>query len=246
MIKKVLHISLIVIISFSSCVKEETEIPESVLLKSKTWYQTINDEIPIMSSVYEYDADDRLEYINHYRGNTDTMHRYESFGYNGEHNIETRLKFSYANDSIGWMLTDSTYYHYENGELIQEETIYPLPNSYHVSYHYEYENSEVSRKCRYDNQQIEYCFVYEYADGVCVKETRFGGTNLDVVNGYTTHSYEEDRLIKSEKYTSQNNNFQIITYKYDDSGNLIVEESVKTDFTVVAPVAYVYRYEYYQ
>ncbi len=245
MIKKVLHISLIFLISCSSCTKDEIEIPESVLLKSKTWYHTINDEIPVRTLVYEYDVNNRLEYINHYRGNTDVMYIYESLSYNSDYNIETKLKFSYANDSIGWNLTDSIYYHYENGKLIQEENIFPPPNPYHVSYQYEYENSAFSKTFRYNKHQFEYCVVYEYADGVCIKETRFGDTNLEVVNGYTNHIYEGDKLVKSEKYTSQGSNFQIITYTYDTSGNLIVEESVKTDFTVVAPVAYVYRYEYF-
>ena len=44
---------------------------------------------------------------------------------------------------------------------------------------------------------------------------------------------------------AQNQNFQVITYTYDIAGNLIIEESIKTEFTVVAPIEYVYRYEYY-
>ncbi|MBN2261189.1 MAG: hypothetical protein JW702_11625, partial [Clostridiales bacterium] len=63
---------------------------------------------------------------------------------------------------------------------------------------------------------------------------------------YTKHFYDGNLRIRTERYTSQDHNFQVITYSYDVDGNLITEESIKTDFTVVAPIEYFYRYEYYK
>ena len=53
-------------------------------------------------------------------------------------------------------------------------------------------------------------------------------------------------MMEKEKYTSQDQKFQIINFTYDYNGNLIIEESLETDIGVVAPIEYVIRYEYYQ
>jgi len=231
--------------SYYSCSKDDIVTSEKALLKSKLWYHSINDMIPIVTSEYQYDNDKRLEKINHYKKNSDTLFKYESFYYNSDYKIETRLEYSYANDLFGWVLTDSSYYSYENDKLIYEKIYYPPPNSYQISYKYEYENSKIIKKYRYDNQQFVWCITYDYANDVCIKETRLADYNLTLIAGYIIHLYEEDFLIRSEKYTSQNQNFQVITYTYDVAGNLIIEESKETEFKVEAPLEYVYRYEYY-
>ena len=78
---------------------------------------------------YQYDNEMRLDRISYYSGNDpDESYQYELFEYNTNDEIETRLVYSYANDSIGWVLTDSTYYRYENGNLIHEVTYHPPPN----------------------------------------------------------------------------------------------------------------------
>jgi hypothetical protein len=214
------------------------------LLKNKLWYNSINDIIPIRTSNYQYDKYKRLERINHYYKNTDSLLEYESFYYNHNDNIETRLGYSYANDSIDWVLRDSTSYKYDGSKLILEDTFYPSPNSYNVTYQYEYNNSKITKKTRYDKQEFVWCTVYNYMNNVCIQETCYADYNLSVLWHYTIHYYDKDLLLKTENYTSNNEMIQIITYTYDNSGNIITEESKKTEFEVVKPVEYVYRYEY--
>ncbi len=239
-------LGLIVIILHYSCSKDNIVTPDKALLKYKYWYHSINDTIPIRTSEYQYDIEMKLERIYHYRGDSpDTAYRYELFEYTLNNELVNQYTYHYCCDSLGWLLRDSTHYSYENGKLTLEETYYPPPNSYQVSFQYQYDKSVLDKKYRYDEQNFAYCISYDYSNGVCIRETRFSDPNLKNIGGYTIHHYNGTLLIKSEKYTSQSQHFQVITYSYNEKGNLIMEESIKTDFTVVAPVAYLYRYEYY-
>ena len=236
---------LVVGFTVSSCNKDNVVNPERALLKTKYWYVTVNDTIPLKTTNYQYDNYKRLERINHYVRDSDTMLVYEIFEYNTDNDNVNKYIYHYANDSIGWLLNDSTHYIYENGKLIEEVIYFPAPNAYQVSYQYEFDNLMIKRKYRYDNHQFVLCILYEYENGVCIKETRFSDRELNVIDGYTIHYHDDELLIRSEKYTSQDQNFQIILYSYDPNGTLLTEESIRTDFTVVAPIEYFYRYEYY-
>ena len=238
-------LSLIVFISYFSCSRDDIVTPEKALLKIKYWYHSINDTIPIRTSEYQYDNRKRLEKINYYKRNTDTLFIYDLFEYTMNNELVNKYTYHYANDSLGWLLSDSTHYGYENVKLILEETYYPPPNSYQVSFQYEYENSKIVKKYRYVSQQFLHCITYDYANEVCIKETRFTDYNLNVIGDYTIHYFDEELLLRSEKYTPQNQNFQIIAYTYNDAGNLIIEESKGTEFPVAKPMDYVIRYEYY-
>ena len=232
-------------IIISSCTKNDVFNPEAALLKTKYWYLTRYETIPYKTTKYKYDSHRRLERINHYTKDSDLLLIYELLEYNADNEIVNKYTFHYANDSIGWLLNDSSEFTYDNGELIEEMTCYPSPNSYRVSFYYEYDHSLVISKARYDNGKFEYCIQYEYENGICTKETRYSDIDLSIMAGYTIHYYEDELLIRSEKFTSQNQNFQVILYSYDPHGNLTTEESVGTYFPVVAPVEYFYRYEYY-
>jgi hypothetical protein len=243
------EITLLLIVTFNifcySCSKDDIVTPDKALLKVKYWYHSVNDTIPIRRHEYQYDNSKRLERINHYGKNTDVMIIYELFKYNIDNEMENKYTYSYCCDSLGWLLDDSTHYSYENGKLILEETYYPPPNDYQVSVHYEYDGSKVTKETRYDHSGFAYCIEYLYNNEVCVKETRYSDLEMEYMSGYTKHFYNGNLRIRTERYTSQDHNFQIITYTYDVNGNLITEESIKTDFTVVAPIEYFYRYEYY-
>jgi hypothetical protein len=134
MTKNILLLSLAVMFLHYSCSKDKTDTPEKALLKTKSWYHSIYDTIPLAKSEYIYDNFKRPVKINHFIKNTDTI------------------------------------------------------------------------------------FRYEYSDNLCIKENRFIDLDLTATGGYTLHFYEEDVLTRSEKYTLQNYNFQVITYSYDVAG----------------------------
>lgn len=226
-----------------SCKKDENE-PEKVLLRTKKWYASKEESIPRITYKFEYDSDDRLFRINSYHKETNDMFGYCVNRYNAEGNLEESRDYSYANDVLGWVLLDSTIYKYEIGLLILSQTHYPPPISYTVSYLYEYEEFSLKKENRFDTNGFLCSILYDYSNGLCTKETRFVDSGLKNISDYRIHYYENGLRIRSDVYNSQNQVIQIITFEYDLNGNLILEVSEKTDFTVVAPLDYMYRYEY--
>ena len=227
-----------------SCNKDNVETPNEGLLKYKYWFQTSTNSIPTKTYEYLYDRHSRLERIN-YIGSGDIF-EYESYSYNSANQLKTKLFYSFANDSIGWVLVDSCSYNYENNLLVLEDNYYPYPNDIHFSSKYEYENSKIVRKNNYTNQQFSSSTIYYYENNVCTKESIFDDYELTRPNFYILHYYDENLLMKSEKYRlPQNAKFQVITYTYNNAGKLITEEGNKTDWEVVAPMEYYIKYEYY-
>ncbi|MGE0019933.1 MAG: hypothetical protein AB7S72_09720 [Draconibacterium sp.] len=241
--KIILLVGAVLMLLCISCKKDENE-PEKVLLRTKKWYASKEESIPRITYKFEYDSDDRLFRINSYHKETNDMFGYCIYRYNTEGNLEESRDYSYANDVLGWVLSDSTIYKYENRLLIFSQTHYPPPISYAVSYHYEYEGSSLKKESRFDNNELLYIILYDYSNGLCTKETRFVDSGLKNISDYRIHHYEGGLRIRSDVYNSQNQVIQIITHEYDLNGNLILEVSEKTDFTVVAPLDYMYRYEY--
>ncbi len=236
---------ILIILCAYSCSKDDIISPEDALLKAKHWYSPDNDESPIKSFEYQYDDNEKLERINHINGASSEMFGYEIFHYDLNDEIESKLTYVYCCDSTGWYISDSTSYEYTEGKITQENIYYPPPNSYMVSYQFQYNNSNLIREYRYDNQSFEYCIIYEYSNRVCTKETMYSNIDLSSIMNYTLHYYDMGFKIRSEKFNSQNQQFQIQTYKYDEVGNLIREHSHKTDNTVVAQLDFMIKYEYY-
>ena len=234
----------VIMLLCTSCKKDENE-PEKVLLRSKKWYASKEESIPRITYKFEDDSDDRLFRINSYHKETNEMFGYRVFRYNTEGNLEVSRDYSYANDVLGWVLSDSTIYKYENGLLIFSQTYNPPPNSYAISYHYEYEGSSLKKESRFDNKELLYIILYDYSNGLCTKETRFEDAGLTSKSSHIIYHYENGLRIISDVYNSQNQVIQIITYEYDLNGNLILEVSEKTEIEIVAPIDYMYRYEYY-
>lgn len=236
-------LSLIFIFSLLSCDEDTTSQPEKnseAKIKRKLFYNYIEDTTPIRIYEYQYDNAMKLERIYHYRGNCpDTAYGYELFEYTMNNEMVNKYTYHYASDSLGWLLYDSTHYSYENGKIILEETFYFTSSSDHIISKYEYENLNLIKTYKYLNQQLEDYTIYDYSGDLCVKESTFSDSlGLDLKE-YILHYYENGILAKSEKYTGNNNKIQIITYTYNDAGNLIIEESKGTEFPVVKPMDYV-------
>ena len=245
---KILVLSSILIFPFLSCQKENNDTTDKLenKIKRKLHYNFIEDKAPLWVSEYQYDNEANLEKIYYYSGSyPDKAYEYELFEYNSNNKTMNKLTYHYANDSIGWILHDSTYYSYKNGMLINEETYYITTSSDHIFYKYKYENSKLIKKYKYYNQQLENYTIYDYSGGFCVKETMFKDSLCINLYDYTIHHYENDILTKSEIFSNNNKKNQIITYTYDDKGNLSIEESRQVDFSIVKPLFYVIRYEYY-
>ncbi|MEW6507234.1 MAG: hypothetical protein AB1432_05755 [Bacteroidota bacterium] len=244
-----LVLDLVLIFSLLSCIEGTIVSPEknsNAIIKRKSFYNYVEDKIPYKTYEYLYDDEGKLQKIYHYLGNhSSKAYEYELYRYTCDNKIINRITYSYANDSSGWILYDSTYYSYYNGRLKGEETFYFTVSLDRVAYKYEYENSHLIRKFKYYNHQLESCTMYDYSGGFCIKETMFSDSlGIDTME-YIIHQYENGILIKSERFIGNGRKIQIITYTYNDKGNVIIEEAKQTDFTIVKPMYYVIRYEYY-
>jgi hypothetical protein len=227
------------------CKKGSDLNPDPALLKTKYWFQTKNDSIPLCTYIYHYDDRKNLVRLNHFGKNTDFLLAYDLFEYGMDNKLKTKYSFHSVNDSIGWRISDSTHFLYEEGQLTSEITYIPPPYKYQVSIYYDYDGSKLIKMTRYDHRGFAYCIEYLYENEVCVKEIRYSDLAMENMSGYTKHFYVDRLRTRTERYTSQAQNFQVITYEYDINDNLITEESVPTDFPVSKPVAYYYLFEYY-
>jgi hypothetical protein len=236
-------IGLFVLISLFSCKKEDEPTIEKNLLKSKLWYNTIIDSIPVMRYDFMYNNNNDLDKVNIYIKNSDTISQKVLYSYNIDGKLEYKLHFSFMNSSDGTLI-DSTYYDYE-ADLLKTETLYYLQNSsYVVTYVYEYLDSKLFTKCRIDYNELSSCIKYDYTADLCIQEIIYSDINFISIWNKTVHYYQNGIRTKTEVSGSQGIVFQIITYSYDYLGNLILEVSQETDFSVSRPVSYVYRYEY--
>jgi len=216
-------------------------------IKRKLIYGSIADTIPLAIHEYQYDNEMKLEKIWYCSRNcTDMPYKYELFKYSGNE-IVNKITYYYANDSLGWLLQDSTHYSYENGKIILEEKFYFVDRTLYYKDHieYVYEDSKLKKKYVYSHKHFEHYIDYEYSGSFCIKETIFQDSLGTKMYSYTNHYYENDKLVKSERF-SNNGLIQVIIYTYDEKGNLIIEESKKVNPDVVAMLDYVYRYEYYE
>jgi hypothetical protein len=242
-------ILLLVCFSVLSCSKEtgnEPGIFTEIRIKRKLFYDNIEDTIPKKILEYQYNNQKELEKIYHYLGNDLTKYNIcELFVYNIDSKPFNKLTYHYANDSLGWVLTDSTEYRYQDKKLIYEITYYLGTSDDTIAYKYLYEKSNIIEKRKYYNQEFENLTKYEYSEDLCTKEFIFTDSiGLNQIE-YTIHSYSNRILSKSEKFLNNNSNIQIITYTYNNEGYLIIEQSEQTDFTITKPLDYVIRYEYY-
>ena len=166
--KPILSILLIVLFSvFISCEKETIDKPSNQgLLKRKLEYRSIQDTIPRSISDYEYDWKRRLVKIQ-------DLHSSQLFEYNQKDQLIR--KFSYVIDESGSSLRDTTWYKYQNGKLVYEESI-PLPPSdftYTYQIKYEYENSKLVKKKEYQDHQFRGMIVYEYKNDLLITEINY-------------------------------------------------------------------------
>ena len=244
-------ISCILSFSIMSCIKTSTdsiakpEIKTQTRIKRKLLFDYIKDTIPRMIFKYQYDNEMKLEKIDHYFGsNPDRSIVYESFEYSTDKLIVRKLTYDYVDTVTGWKIADSTSYTYKEKILISEKTYFPLSSDY-IYYKYEYKNSQLIKTTKFNNQVFEYYISYEYFNNNCIKERMFTDSLGKDLYDFTNHQYENNMLIKSEIYLSNNYKIQEIFYTYDEVEKLIIEESKKVDLTIVKPLNYVARYEYY-
>lgn len=224
-----------------SCEKETHENLYKGLLKRKLVYWSVQDTSPKSISDYEYDSKLRLRKIQ------DNLYT-ELFEYN--QNDELIRKFTYQTDGGGTTLYDTTFYKYQEGKLVYEESIHLPPSSYSSSLQtkYEYENSKLIRKTKYRNHVFEGLTVYEYSGDLCSKELNFRDSTAVQIESYRGFGYDKSKLLMSTLvgFASGDQKYmlQTVYYIYDDSGNLIIEYAIQ-DMEISAWISYCYRYEYY-
>ena len=223
----------------------QPEINSNSRIKKKFYYNYIEDNTPLKTYEYSYDNELNLEKIYHYLGNQPSVaYEYELYQYNSDKNINNRLTYSYVNNTNGWILADSTYYSYSNGILLREETFYFTTTGDNIVIVYEYDNSKVIKKFKYYNRQLENYTKYIYTEDFCTQEIMFSDSLETDTTEYIINYFENNILSSSEKFID-NNKVQVTTYTYDGNNNLTIEEARQIDLTIVRPLYYVIRYEYY-
>lgn len=232
-------ISYLIILTFlyHSCKEETIYEPGRTRLKQKLEFDYKTSEIPKTTWEYHYDRFHRLEKV------TQNDWFEEKYFYDEDNTLENKKTYYYANDSLGWLLNDSTVYRYSNGNLTEE-----LKYSQFYFYRnvYEYDDSNLKTKINYIDGNISQITRYEFSNGLCLKEIINNG-NIDVQ--LITHQYSEQKLIKSEMYQinphfSTNKLLQQINYTYDENGDLKLEESIQIEPELVKDFSYIFVYKY--
>ena len=237
--KTAISILLVVLFSvFISCKKETFENPTKGLLKRKLTYRFIQDTIPRNISEYQYDLKRRLVKI---QDNYST----QLFDYNPYDRLIR--KYGYRVDGSGSTLRDTTYYKYQDGNLVYVETIPIKQDNYSYSHQtrYEYENLKLVKKKEYIDHQFSEMTVYEYTNNLCAREIYY---NDSIGKGYYTYKnyvYDENNQLALSTIINKDEwLLQSAYYFYDDDGNLIWEYGEQIA-EVQASFVFYNRYEYY-
>jgi len=239
---KISFLSVIIFLVFLSCQKDTFETPNhSGKLKRKLSFRSVQDTVPYSISEYQYDSKGRIQMIQ------DKLNT-ELFEYNK--NNDLIRKFTYQTDIPGTTLSDTTYYKYQNGKLVFDESI-QLPVSEYsssIQSRYEYENSKLIRKKIYRDHHFERMTDYEYLGELCSKELYYNDSTGVRINSFRDFAYDNNKLSMSTLigFAAGNRKYvlQVVYYIYDDSGNLVLEYA-EQNMEISAWISYSSRYEYY-
>jgi hypothetical protein len=221
-----------------SCEREISNKPLS-LLKKKLCYNYLSDPNPYLVFDYRYNSKQLADTIIQNNYICEVLH------YNPDNTIRYKNSFEDYGDSLGWLLKDSTSYHYLNGQLFLEETFGPAPYNDRIIFKYIFENSRLVRKYYYYNQNFGNCTIYEYSNNHIEKETLCSDSLGLEVKSYVLNSYRDGRLCRSDAFLSNGIQIQQINYTYDTGGALVLEVSEQLYFEIQKSLGYVYKYEYY-
>ena len=187
---------------------------------------------------YHYDASGRLDKIT--SGNWFE----EKYIYDSYDQLINKKVFHYANDEMGWLISDSSVYKYANGKL-SEELKYGPSHELYLRIEYEYEHSKLKKRTAIRNENDFMIINYEYSGQLCIKETMGSGSK---VTDFIVHYYSVGKLQLSERYNirydGSNNLLQQIIYTYTENGDLVLEEAIQIEQELVANLNYTFKYEY--
>lgn len=234
--------TLIVLCALCACnsdLPNESNCDYEKLISKKIIYANASDTVNYVTDNYRYDNKMRLERINFGDFN------YKLFKYDSIDQVISQLTFSYCCESLGWLLSDSTSYIYNDSKLIEEQIYYfPVSINGSVTYKYEYDDKNLLKKTKFINDEISQYVVYDYADGVCTKES-FYQVESNSLTYYTSNQYDDNRIIKSEIFDPKDELIRVITYSYNIEGCLEYEESKQINQTASNWQNYRYKYEYF-
>jgi len=222
-----------------SCNKDSAVVPElsEYLLKRKLLFRSIDDKIPQFIYEYRYDSEKRLVRImNDSQG-------FDSLIYNSKSELIQKYQFE-KNREGKYIMTDSTNYRYIDGFLSQEISYDPWYSSVRFKYRYEYINTKLVRKYEFYYQNFISFTSYEYSGDYCTKETSYTDSIGSTISTCQIHYYKNKRLSGTELFGFNGSKLQIISYSYDDSGNLVTEEAKHPNPNAAKLYYYVIRYEY--
>ncbi|MFN8206295.1 MAG: hypothetical protein U0T82_02655 [Bacteroidales bacterium] len=241
-------IVILILFLFTACSNEEDEIQiNHFIIQKKFYFNSFIDSVALAVDTYYYKSDDILETICHdtsdFQGNFHSS-GYSKFRYTNDGQLSYKTTYTTKLDYIGFLILDSTSYHYDNKRLIREECYYLNHEDSTISISYEYDGPLLKRKYEYNKGILKKWTSFLYTDNLCTKEFVYSDSTTSKEISYTLHLYQDDMLIRSEVFSINYYTIlsQIFSYFYDSNANLVTEESV--DIFKTGPFDYVYRYEY--
>ena len=229
-----------VVLSCGNDTSTGPQFKKNAILKQKTSYQSLESITPLSICDFEYDNDWKLIKMSYYGGDRRTLWSYELYEYGSDNRVSKKINYhSNINSPTGFIILDSTNYHYQN-DLLVEETIYNSKGSLREKYTFEYENNRLVKQTFFDKQELYWYIEFEYDNsGNGVKESHYWNTG--VMYRSVLNEFHNKLLTKSSVYN--NELYRIREYKYDKNGNLIIETS--REMRISSMMDFVLRYKYY-
>jgi hypothetical protein len=163
----------------------------------------------------------------------------EDYFYNISDQLIYKNRYAYAGDSIGWYLSDSTAFFYENGKLSTELQFQFSAIIWKVMYIYG--NERLWKKFEFWGDQFNQLTIFEYDSIHCIKEIACHDSIGNNPFLYTYHTYNNNLLSGSESFYMNIRPIQKVNYYYNKNDLLITEESIQLYSESPYDLNYVYR-----
>ncbi len=229
----------VVLLFLFSCGKESFDNSSQGLIKRKLFFRNINDTSANSVDEYHYNLVGQLKEIS-------SKYRTQLFYYNRNNYLEARLTYNISGENK--IISDSTFFRYESGQLISEETTYP-PNREQYKIIYEYNGSELFREKHYLDGVFLSMTAFEYVAGRCRKESVYTDSLGIQLSQTVEYAYDKNELsmktLRLGSGTLAGTPILVTYYHYDGLGNLLLEYGVQVEGVVNIALEYCYRFEYY-
>lgn len=220
-----------------SCGEEPDLTPYQGRIKRVLRSYAIEDTAVRFVDEYQYDSRKRLVKIQNSRET-------QVFVYNSKNQVSRKLRYYTASGTF--TLIDTTFYAYQDNQLIYEIKDSEISSGV-ISFTknvYDYNDGRMIRKKTYQDGRFRNMIVYEYAGGRLNKEITYEDSLEVKPYSHAIYLYDDGKLaLRTERHSSG----EVILssyYFYNEHGDLSMEYAIQNQY-ISALLSFYNRYEYY-